>query len=190
MPESWARQGSHILPLSATLAARRGYGHRDSMGGGCLWPAHACSVGEIQDLRVSGRALAYQWPAEKLCVLPVSRQNMHGTLMGGWFRDDITVNWGFPGALDSKEYSYNAGDPGLILGLGRSPGGWHGNPLQHSCLENPMDRGAWLTTVHGVVKSQSLLKWLSHSWSDLATTEWLSLSLFNWEVADPCLTII
>ena len=41
-------------------------------------------------------------------------------------------------------------DVGLIPGLGRSPGGWHGNPLQYSCLENPMDRGAWQAVVHRV----------------------------------------
>ena len=46
----------------------------------------------------------------------------------------------------------NLGDLGSIPGLGRSPGGGHGNPLQHSCLENPMDRGAWGATVHGVTR--------------------------------------
>ena len=46
-------------------------------------------------------------------------------------------------------------DVGLIPGWGRSPGGGHGNPLQDSCLENPMDRGAWWATVHGVAKSQT-----------------------------------
>ena len=49
----------------------------------------------------------------------------------------------FPGGLDGKESAYHAGDLALIPGLGRSPGGGHGNPLQYSCLENPMDRGAW-----------------------------------------------
>ena len=52
-------------------------------------------------------------------------------------------------------------DMGLIPGSGRSPGGGHGNPLQYSCLENPMDRGGWWTTVHGVVKRQTRLKQLS-----------------------------
>ena len=47
------------------------------------------------------------------------------------------------------------GDVGLILGSGRALGGEHGNPLQYSCLENPMDRGAWWATVHGVAKSQT-----------------------------------
>ena len=49
---------------------------------------------------------------------------------------------GFPGGSDGRESACNAGDSGLIPGLARSPGGGHGNPLQHSCLENPMDRGA------------------------------------------------
>ena len=52
-------------------------------------------------------------------------------------------------------------DVDSIPGLGRSPVGGHGNPLQYSCLENPMDRGAWQATVHGVAQSQSQLKWLS-----------------------------
>ena len=52
-------------------------------------------------------------------------------------------------------------DTGSIPGLGRSPGGGHGNPLQYSCLENPMDRGAWWATVHRVAKSQTQVKWLS-----------------------------
>ena len=46
----------------------------------------------------------------------------------------------------------HAGDVGLIPGSGRSPGGGHGNPLQYSCLENPMDRGAWRATAHGVAR--------------------------------------
>ena len=53
-----------------------------------------------------------------------------------------------------KASAYNAGDLGLIPGLGRSPGEGNGSPLQYSCLENPMDRGAWQATVHGVAKSQ------------------------------------
>ena len=63
----------------------------------------------------------------------------------------------FPGGSDGKVSAYNAGDPGSIPGSGRSPGEGNGNPLQYSCLENPMDRGAWLATVHGVAKSQTRL---------------------------------
>ena len=65
---------------------------------------------------------------------------------------------GFPSDADGKEPACNARDPGLIPGLGRAPGGGHSNPFQYSCLENPMDRGAWWATVHGVTKSQTQLK--------------------------------
>ena len=60
---------------------------------------------------------------------------------------------GFPGGSDGKESTCNAGDLGLIPGLGRSPGDGNDNPLQYSCLENPMDRGAWWATNHRVAKS-------------------------------------
>ena len=65
-------------------------------------------------------------------------------------------HWASP---DSKESTCNAGYLGFIPGLGRSPEEGHGNPLQYSCLENPMDRKAWWATVHGVEKSQT---WLSN----------------------------
>ena len=63
----------------------------------------------------------------------------------------------FPGGSDSKESAYNAGDPGSIPGPGRSPGEGNGKPLQYSFLENPMDRGAWQATAHGVTKSLTRL---------------------------------
>ena len=63
----------------------------------------------------------------------------------------------FPCISDSKESACNAGDLGLIPGLGRSPGEWNGHPLQYSFLENSMDRGAWWATVHGVAKSWAQL---------------------------------
>ena len=59
------------------------------------------------------------------------------------------------GDSGGKESACNAGDPGLIPGSGRSPGEGNGNPLQYSCLENSMDREAWLATVHGVSKSRT-----------------------------------
>ena len=65
----------------------------------------------------------------------------------------------FPNGSDGKESACNGGDSGSIPGSGRSPGEGHGNPLQCSCLENSMDRGAWWATVHGVTKSQT---WLSN----------------------------
>ena len=76
-----------------------------------------------------------------------------------WRRDRLPtpVFLGFPGGSDCKESACNAGDLGMIPGLGRSPGGRHGNPLWYSCLENPMDRGACWATVHGVTKSRTQL---------------------------------
>ena len=67
-----------------------------------------------------------------------------------WNRD-------FPGGSDGKASVYGRGDPGLIHGLGRSLGEGNGNPFQYSCLENPMDRGAWQATAHGVAKSRTRL---------------------------------
>ena len=61
--------------------------------------------------------------------------------------------WGFPGGLVVENQPANTGDTGSILGLGRSPGEGNGNPLQYSCLGNPIDRGGWQTTVHRVPKS-------------------------------------
>ena len=65
---------------------------------------------------------------------------------------------GFPGGSVVQNLPANAGDTGWIPGSGRSPGGGNGNPLQYSCLENPMDRGAWWAAVYGVAKSQTQLK--------------------------------
>ena len=63
----------------------------------------------------------------------------------------------FPGGSDDKESAHKAGDVGSIPGSGISPGEGNGNPLQYSCLENSMDRGAWQATVYGVAKSQTRL---------------------------------
>ena len=62
---------------------------------------------------------------------------------------------GVPGGSIGEEPASNAGDPGSIPGLRRCPGEEHGSPLQYSCLENSMDRGAWLATVQEVAKSQT-----------------------------------
>ena len=61
----------------------------------------------------------------------------------------------FPGGSDGKEFACNVGDLGLIPASGRSPGGGNGNPFQCSFLENPMDRGGWQATVHGVTESDT-----------------------------------
>ena len=64
---------------------------------------------------------------------------------------------GFPCSSVGKESACSAGNPGLIPGLGRSPGEGNGNPLQYPCLENLMDREAWWVAVHGVAKSRARL---------------------------------
>ena len=64
---------------------------------------------------------------------------------------------GFPGGSDGKESACSAGEPGSILGSGRSPGEGNDNPLQYSCLKNSTDRGAWRATIHGVAKSRTRL---------------------------------
>ena len=63
---------------------------------------------------------------------------------------NVKLRLGFPGGLDGKQSPCNVGDLGSIPGSGRSPGGGNDNPLQYSRLEDPMDRGAWRATVHGV----------------------------------------
>ena len=72
----------------------------------------------------------------------------------------------------------DTGDVGLIPGSGRSPGGGQSHPLQYSCLENPMDRGAWQAAVHGVTNSQTKLKWLSMH----ASSHCVSVGLFWIEI--------
>ena len=64
-------------------------------------------------------------------------------------------NLGFPGGSDSKEFTCNARDLGSIPGLGRSPAGGHGNPLQYSSLENPHGQKSLVATVLGITKSQT-----------------------------------
>ena len=73
------------------------------------------------------------------------------------FKESFYTDLGFPVGSDGKESACSAGDPGSIPGWGRSPGEGNGYPLQYSCLENSMDRGAWWATVHGLMKSWAQL---------------------------------
>ena len=92
---------------------------------------------------VGSSLVAALWGADSSCnVSPIVE-------VGG-------LSWGFPGGSVVKDLPASAGDTGdmgLIPGSGGSPGGGNGNPLEYSCLENSMDRGAWQVTVHGVTKS-------------------------------------
>ena len=85
----------------------------------------------------------HQGSPELLCFISI-------TTLGGEYYTYILL---FPGSLDGKESTYNTGDSSSIPGLGRSPGEGNGNSLQYSCLQNPMDRGAWWTIAHGVTKT-------------------------------------
>ena len=90
----------------------------------------------------------------------------------------MVISWqplllsGFPGGSDGKESACNAGEPRWTPRSGRSPGEGNGYPLQHFCLENPMDRGAWWATVHGVTR-------VRHSWGTNTFT-FLLLLLYYW----------
>ena len=92
--------------------------------------------------------------------------------MFGRHKNKSHMSWkwhGLPSGASVKNLPANAGeirDAGLIPGLGRSPREGHSSPL-HSCLENPMNRGAWQVTVHRVAKSR-------HDWSNLACISWIS----------------
>ena len=70
---------------------------------------------------------------------------------------------GFPGSSDGKESACNVGDLSWIPGSARSPGEGNGNPLQYSCLKNPMDRGAWQAIAHRVIESWTQLSNFTHS---------------------------
>ena len=108
-------------------------------------------------------------------------------------KSQIYIFMGLPWWLSGIESACSAeaaGDAGSVPGSGRSPGGWHGNPLQYSCLENTMDRGAWHSTVIGLWR-------IRHNWIDLACTYtyltyrlWFFYSCNYWSLFSPFLFYI
>ena len=84
-----------------------------------------------------------------LCTAPLLQSSWWSFFL---LNSSLKYHSGFPGGSEVKVSAYNVGDLGLTPGSGRSPGEGNGNPLQYSCLENPMDGGAWWTTVNGVAK--------------------------------------
>ena len=91
---------------------------------------------------------------------PVNMKHLHLLLFFWSFLFNLTIadlTIIFPGGSEGKASACNAGDLGSIPGLGRSPGEGSGNPLQYSCLENPMDREACWATVHAIAKSRTQL---------------------------------
>ena len=137
------RQGPCAKRLLITLQSRM------APGAVCKETAHNTAVqdgarGRVQRLPSlalpSGALCSRYWVDQKVCSI-----------------QEYLFNNSFPGGSKGKAPACNAGDPGSIPGLGSSPGKRNGNPLQYSCLENPLDGRAWWATVHGVAKSQTRL---------------------------------
>ena len=130
---------------------------------------------EFEGEDMAGRRAEAQWNKYKYSFLICASPML--LLAQTWYEVNITSLWieglelvgiegdgnlgstinrmGFPCSSVDKESACNAGDPGSIPGLGRSPGEGNGNPLQYSCLENPMDSGSCQAAVHVVAKSQT-----------------------------------
>ena len=89
----------------------------------------------------------------------------------------LTYSWGFPGESVMTNLPASAGDMGSTPGSERTPGEGNGNPLQYSCLGNPMDRGARCTTIHGVTKKLDMTQQLNNSNNFLT---------YCWESIRPC----
>ena len=123
-------------------------------------PWHFCTVPQLGSV-VSCRACRKSENSTKIRALKLWLLREKNSVRREERQEDIYTRLGkcFPGGSDGKEPACNAGDLGSVPGLGRSPGEGNGNSLQYSCLENPMDRGTWWVTVHGVTKSQT---WLSN----------------------------
>ena len=117
------------------------------------------------DLDSHSKSGIVKWEDQVTKVRPGYRKRSQSI----WYQENTTpppssylspsISTSLPGGSDDKESTCNAGDAGLISGLGRSPGEGYGYPLQYSCLENPIDRGTWWATIHGVAESD-MTKWL------------------------------
>ena len=99
-------------------------------------------------------------------LLEYEQQERKQSLLSKNMKIDYLQTFSFPGGTVVKNMPVNAEDVGSIPGWGRNPGEGNGNPLQYSCLENPMDRAAWRATVYGVTKSRTWLR-TECAWADV-----------------------
>jgi len=154
--EIFEERGCQLKQVQAENVDHRSHGNQHRCHGS-QWEPQPCWSSQASTLRAKKarhrNLLSLQGRQTR-----ARRDENHDTESGGGSWD---VFWwellGFPGGSDSQDSSCNAGNPGLILGSGRSPGEGNGYPLQYSCLENSKDRGVWQATVHGVTKSQTQL---------------------------------
>ena len=123
---------------------------------------YCLSFHAVMILRVGIRVRQVEVLWHKICI--TLRQNSFFFYFLNWgivhLQCCVSFKWGFPGGSDSKDSACIMGDPGPIPGSGRSPGEENGNPLQYSCLENSLDRGAWRVPVHGVATYQMTEEWI------------------------------
>ena len=110
-----------------------------------------------------------------------SEKTQHTRIGISIYKTHYLYNEGFPHSSVSKSSACNAGDLDSIPGSGRSPGEGNGNPLQYSCLENPMDRGAWWAAVYGVPKSRTQLSEFTFTFTLRNEMEFTL-----WELYDGC----
>ena len=128
------------------------------------------SGGQAQVSHIAGRCFTFWTTREAHTVGPCWLFVLHIVGCTYWsFLLCSTFLWDFPGSSVVKNPPANAGGLGLILEWGRSPGGENVNPLQYSCLWNPMDRGTWQATVHEVTKSRTRLSDWAHTQSLMLT---------------------
>ena len=135
-----------------------------------IQPSHPLLSPSPPAFNLSEHQGLFQWVSsshQMAKVLELQHQSFQWIFRTDFLKEILSLtpyNLGIPQWLSSKDPPANAGDvrdTGSIPGLGISPGGGHGNPLQYSCLENPICREAWQSTVHRVAKSRTWLKQLS-----------------------------
>ena len=178
----WGQRAAEYLPLWELLDGLPWWplrlAHPPAVGGasGGLSPRMLGVLG----LSIGQSSLRWRLIAVSMCVTLLTDHAEHFLTCLLNIGIDVCL-WGLPRGLNGKESACSAGATGFIPGSGRSPGGQHGNPLQYSCLENLMDRGAWRVTVHRVTR-------VRHDWSDVARVQHVCTGVC--EVSVPGLPIL